>query len=148
MPDIGLIAQRYTLDMMGNSQQLQIRSWISELHRFSKSVPFPWKPNTWYTMKFRAAVEDGKAVLRGKVWPRDEEEPTEWSVEATDIAPNLTGSPGLFGNAGNAEIYLDNISITPNSAADDEVARQNSNDTASPDRTTKSSLPAAKGVKE
>src|SRR5262249_21634629 len=27
LPDMGLIAQRYTLDLMGNSQQLQIRSW-------------------------------------------------------------------------------------------------------------------------
>ncbi len=36
MPDIGLIAQRYTLDLMGVNQQLQIRSWTAQLeHRFA-----------------------------------------------------------------------------------------------------------------
>jgi hypothetical protein len=113
MPDIGLIAQRYTLDMMGESQKLQIRSWTSVLDRFSKDVPFAWKPDTWYTMKFQANVVDGKALLRGKVWPRGEAEPKEWTIEATDEAPNVNGSPGLFGNAGNAEVYYDNITVTP-----------------------------------
>jgi len=116
MPDIGLIAQRYTLDMMGASQQLQIRSWTSVLDRFSKSIPFPWKPDTWYTMKFQANVVDGKAVLRGKVWPRGEAEPEKWTIEATDEAPNVNGSPGLFGNASNAELYYDNILVAPAAA--------------------------------
>jgi len=113
LPDIGLIAQRYTLDMMGESQKLQIRSWTSVLDRFSKDLPFTWKPDTWYTMKFQANVVDGKALLRGKVWPRGEAEPKEWTIEAVDEAPNVNGSPGLFGNAGNAEVYYDNITVTP-----------------------------------
>ncbi len=33
LPDMGLIAQRYTLDLMGNSQQLQIRSWPPQVAR-------------------------------------------------------------------------------------------------------------------
>ncbi len=114
MPDVGLIAQRYTLDLMGAQQQLQIRSWTSQLDRFSKSVPYAWQPNKWYTLKFRASVEDGKAVLKGKVWTRGEMEPDEWTVEAADPAPNVVGSPGLFGQANDAEIYLDNISVTAN----------------------------------
>jgi hypothetical protein len=113
LPDIGLIAQRYTLDMMGESQKLQIRSWTSVLDRFSKDAPFTWKPDTWYTMKFQANVVDGKALLRGKVWPRGEPEPKEWSIEAVDEQPNVNGSPGLFGNATNAELYYDNITVTP-----------------------------------
>jgi outer membrane protein assembly factor BamB len=113
MPDIGLIAQRYTLDLMGASQQLQIRSWTAVLDRFSKSVPFAWKPDTWYTMKLQANVIDGKAVLKGKVWLRGEPEPEAWTIEATDDAPNTEGSPGLFGNAGNAELFYDNILVTP-----------------------------------
>jgi hypothetical protein len=116
MPDIGLIAQRYTLDLMGASQQVQIRSWTAVLDRFSKSVPFEWKPNVWYTMKFQANVVDGKAVLKGKVWPRGEAEPTAWTIEAEDDAPNVEGSPGLFGNASNAELYYDNITVTPTPA--------------------------------
>jgi hypothetical protein len=64
-------------------------------------------------MKFQANVVDGKALLRGKVWPRGEAEPKEWSIEAIDEQPNVNGSPGLFGNAGNAEVYYDNILVTP-----------------------------------
>jgi hypothetical protein len=81
----------------------------------TKSVPFSWKPNVWYTLKFRAAVENGKGVLRGKVWPRGEAEPKDWMVEAVDESPNLIGSPGLFGNAQTAECFIDNVKIWYNS---------------------------------
>jgi hypothetical protein len=113
MPDIGLIAQRYTLDLMGVSQQLQIRSWTSTLYR-SKTIPFPWQPNVWYTMKFRAETVGDKVVLSGKVWPRGKPEPASWTISLTDELPNLSGAPGLFGNATNAEIFIDNLSVTPN----------------------------------
>jgi hypothetical protein len=114
IPDIGLIAQRYTMDLMGDHQEIQIRSWTSQLDRFSESVPFKWDGDTWYTMKFSASNEDGKAVLRGKVWTRGEAEPQDWAIEAVDEAPNTVGSPGLFGNAQVAEIYVDNVSVTDN----------------------------------
>jgi len=114
LPDIGLIAQRYTMDLMGDHQEIQIRSWTSQLDRFSKTVPFKWEGNTWYTMKFQASAEDGQAVLKGKVWKRGESEPAEWTIEAVDEAPNLVGSPGTFGNAQVAEIFMDNITVTPN----------------------------------
>ncbi len=96
LPDMGMIAQRYTLDMQG-VQRLQIRSWTSRLElRFAKTIDFAWQPKTWYTMKFRAEnVADG-VTLRGKVWKRGEEEPADWMIEATDKTPNRTGSPGLF----------------------------------------------------
>jgi hypothetical protein len=43
MPDMGLIAQRYTLDLMGASQQLQLRTWPPQVAtHFSKTVPFAW----------------------------------------------------------------------------------------------------------
>ncbi|HWB00492.1 MAG TPA: PQQ-binding-like beta-propeller repeat protein [Pirellulales bacterium] len=114
MADVGLIAQRYTMDLMGTKQQLQLRSWDSELDRWSKTVDFAWKADTWYTMKFQASTEGGKAVLRGKVWPRDDKEPAEWSIEATDDYGNLQGSPGMFGNATDAEIFIDNVKVTAN----------------------------------
>jgi hypothetical protein len=117
-PDIGLIAQRYTLDLMGKNQYLQIRSWTAQLeHRFAVNQDYPWKEHVWYTLKFQAAVEDGKAVLRGKVWERGKPEPAEWTVSGTDEVPNVVGSPGLFGNASDAEIYYDNITVTPNAGA-------------------------------
>jgi hypothetical protein len=100
---------------MGASQQLQIRSWPPQIaHRATTTVPFEWEADVWYTMKFRTAVEDGKAVLRGKVWKRDESEPEQWTAVLSDDAPNLVGSPGLFGKANDAEIFIDNILVTPN----------------------------------
>ena len=113
LPDIGLIAQGYALDLQGENQALEIRTWVTQ-RRMAKKIAFPWEPNKWYTMKFRAANEGGEAVLRGKVWPKGEEEPEEWSIVATDEVPNRTGSPGLFGNAKDAEITLDNISVVEN----------------------------------
>ena len=41
-------------------------------------------------------------------------EPGEWLISVSDPLPNFVGSPGLFGNATNAEIFIDNISVTPN----------------------------------
>ena len=114
LPDMGLINQRYTLDMQG-SQSLQIRSWTPRLElRFAKTVEQAWTANTWYTLKFQSENSDGKVTLRGKVWERGEPEPKEWTVEATDATPNTVGSPGLFGNATNAEFYIDNVQVTPN----------------------------------
>ncbi|MCM2374412.1 outer membrane protein assembly factor BamB family protein [Aporhodopirellula aestuarii] len=113
LPDMGVIAQRYTLDLMGESQQLQIRTWAAQL-RMAKSVPLEWKADQWYTLKLRASNEDGLAVLRGKVWPRSESEPADWMITATDESPNTIGSPGLFGNATNAEIIIDNVNVSAN----------------------------------
>lgn len=125
LPDMGLIAQRYTIDMMGASQQLQIRSWPPQVAtNFSKTIPFTWRPGIWYTVKFRASVEGDKAVLRGKVWPREEQEPTEWTIEAAHDVPNTHGSPGLFGNSTNAEIYIDNITVTPNESRTRAVSKR------------------------
>jgi hypothetical protein len=115
LPDMGVINQRYTLDLMGSTKQLQIRSWTSRLElRFAKTIPFPVESDVWYTMKLRADNADGKAILRGKVWPRDQKEPAQWTIEAADEAPNLVGSPGLFGNASDAEIFIDNVKVFPN----------------------------------
>jgi hypothetical protein len=67
-------------------------------------------------MKFRAEDQGSKAVLKGKIWPRDEQEPAAWTIEAEDTSPNHSGSPGLFGNAKDSEIYLDNIQVTANNS--------------------------------
>jgi outer membrane protein assembly factor BamB len=112
MPDIGLVAQRYTLDMMGASQQLQLRSWPPQVATyFSKTIPFAWEAGRWYTMKLEARTKDGAAVLRGKVWPRGEAEPAAWTIEGVHEAGNLQGSPGFFGNSKDSEIYIDNVSV-------------------------------------
>ena len=45
-----------------------------------------------------------------------EKEPAKWTVEATDPSPhpNVEGSPGVAGDAKNAEIFYDNILVTKN----------------------------------
>lgn len=118
-PDIGLTARRYSLMLMGVDQQLRIVYWPPQVAtQFSKIIPFTWKPNAWYTMKLQASTGDGKATLRGKVWPRDEKEPAAWTIEVTDDMPNLQGSPGLIGDTTNkGEFFLDNIQVYPNSDA-------------------------------
>lgn len=117
LPDIGLTAHGYVLDLMGNSQQLQIRSWSPQL-RMAETVDFPWKADQWYRMKLRAQIKQTDsgpfAVLKGKVWPRDEAEPDQWTITATDESPNLTASPGLYGNAKVAELTIDNLEVTSN----------------------------------
>jgi hypothetical protein len=113
--DMGLINQRYTLDLM-DKDQLQIRSWTPRLDlRFAKTVPFKWEKDTWYTLKLQSQNHDGKVTVRGKAWKRGEAEPEQWLVEATDDVPNTTGSPGLFGNSTLAEYYIDNVEVYPNS---------------------------------
>lgn len=119
MPDMGLIAQRYTLDLMGASQQLQVRSWPPQVAtHFSKTIPFSWEAGRWYTIKFEARTRPAAAgtaaaaLLRGKVWPRGEQEPAAWTIEAVHELGNLQGSPGFFGNSKDSEISIDNVSIT------------------------------------
>jgi outer membrane protein assembly factor BamB len=112
LPDMGLVAQRYTLDLMGAAQQLQVRSWPPQVAtHFSKTIPFPWEAGRWYTMRFEARTRGADAVLRGKVWPRGEPEPAAWTIEAVHEAGNLQGSPGFFGNSKDSEIYIDNVTV-------------------------------------
>ncbi len=117
LPDIGITNHGYVLDLMGESQELQIRTWSAQL-RMAETVPFPWKEDTWYRMKLRADIESEEnapvAILRGKVWPQGTPEPEEWTITATDESPVLNASPGLFGNAKVAEIYIDNIEVVAN----------------------------------
>ncbi len=114
LPDIGLVNQRYTLDMMGASQKLQFRTWTPQLNRFSVDVPYEWQVNVWYTMKFMVSNKDGKAILKAKVWKKGEEEPADWTIAGEDPVPNESGSPGVFGNAKDAEILYDNLTVTRN----------------------------------
>ncbi len=111
--DAGVIAQRYALVLYGNAQELHIEAWQPEIARTIK-VPFEWKPDTWYRMKFEVQnLPDGKVQARGKVWPANGTEPAAWLIERVDPIPNRQGAPGIFGSA-LAEIYFDNLKVYPN----------------------------------
>jgi len=119
IPDPGVINQRYVLVLLGNHQRVQIHTWPSALpHSLNRTVPYQWKANTWYTMKLRVEQQPDKAVIRGKVWPRGEQEPEAWTVEMEDTNPNRNGNPGLFGHSLvtpiKSEIYYDNILVSEN----------------------------------
>ena len=109
LPDMGLIANRYTLDMQGRHQRLQIRSWASDL-RMAKTIDFAWETDVWYTMKMMVEITDDKAIIRGKVWRTGESEPAGWTITAEDPLPNREGSPGIYGYSP-ADIYYDNLKV-------------------------------------
>ncbi|MEL6106699.1 MAG: hypothetical protein AAFU85_11700 [Planctomycetota bacterium] len=125
LPDIGLTANGYVLDLMGQcnqfsgSQQLEIRSW-SAPKRMAELVPAPWRADRWWRMKLRVDLQRETsatvAVVRGKAWPREEEEREHWTFTARDKSPYLNISPGLHGNAKDVEPYLDNIEVVANDA--------------------------------
>ena len=110
--DAGVMNAGYTLDLQGNAQKLQIRSWAAEL-RMAEEVPFEWEMDTWYTMKLRVDVEAGVAKIHGKVWKRGDAEPDAWTVTAEDPFPITAGSPGLIGYAP-APVYYDNLKVWVN----------------------------------
>jgi hypothetical protein len=113
-PDVGLMAQGYTLEVSGENNWIKLMSWIAHDKRHQKTLDFKLESDVWYTLKLRAETSAGKAILKGKVWKRDGKEPTDWTIELVDPVPNLKGAPGLFGNATNAELYLDNIRVVSN----------------------------------
>jgi hypothetical protein len=113
MGDAGVVAQRYSLILFGNHQRLELQSWQPETTR-TVTVAFPWKAEVWYRMKLRVeSTEDGKVRVLGKAWPRDEAEPSQWSIERLDPIPNRNGSPGFYADATN-EVFIDNLKVTPN----------------------------------
>jgi outer membrane protein assembly factor BamB len=120
LPDMGVVAKRYTLMLAGNTQQLRLVSW-NALPRVDKTIQFPWKPKVWYRLKLRVDVNGKTALVRGKVWEKDEAEPKGWTVEVEDPVPNPEGSPALYGNSTailpdspGTEAFFANVTVTPN----------------------------------
>lgn len=107
--DVGLINARYRLELYGAVNRLRVVSWVPG-PRFEERTEFSWEPDRWYTIKFRVDIEDDKAHVRAKVWPRDEDEPGAWTLEGIDPQPNLEGSAGLYAYS-MAPVYYDNVKI-------------------------------------
>lgn len=115
LPDMGVVANRYSLILAGNIQKLRLVSWDA-LPRVDTTIPYEIKPGVWYRLKLTTDI--GKGVIRGKAWPRDEKEPANWTVELHDPRPIAEGAPALYGyvtgildpQPGN-EIYYDNVTV-------------------------------------
>jgi hypothetical protein len=113
MADIGITAQRYTLALYGNSQQLKLEPWEPETAR-TTNTRFPWKPDTWYHLKLRVEnTADGKVRARGKAWPTGEPEPAEWMLDKVDAIGNRQGAPGFFIDA-EFGAFVDNMKLMAN----------------------------------
>jgi outer membrane protein assembly factor BamB len=113
MSDLGVTAQRYSLVIYGNAQQIKIEPWEPETHR-SAVAPFEWKADTWYHLKLRVEnMPDGKVRARGKAWPVGQPEPEAWTIEKIDPIGNHKGAPGFFVDA-EFGAYIDNIKVTSN----------------------------------
>lgn len=113
MGDAGVVAQRYELAIMGNSQKIELRSWQIEEKRTVRK-PFAWKADTWYRLKLQVEnLPDGRVRARGKVWLAADPEPAEWMLERIDALGNHRGSAGVFADAP-SEVFIDNVKVTPN----------------------------------
>jgi len=119
-PDMGLVNTRYFLMMQGGEQELWVESW-SPIPRFREKVALEWKTDVWYRVKCRVDVTEKGARIRGKVWPRDSEEPAKWTIDVTDPFPNSEGSPGIYAyspgttaKSKGPEIFFDNFQVLAN----------------------------------
>jgi outer membrane protein assembly factor BamB len=119
LPDMGVVANRYTLMLAGNIQKLRIVSWDA-LPRVDKTVPFEVKPGVWYRVKLTVETQGDKGIVKGKAWRRDQAEPAAWVV-LHDPRPNTEGCPALYGSVAGiiegepgTDVFFDNVRITPN----------------------------------
>lgn len=120
LPDMGVVANRYTLALAGNIQKLRLNTWDA-LPRLDRTVPFAWEPGQWYHLKLTFETKNGTGIVRGKCWKKGESEPAEWTVEVSDPRPNAEGAPALYGyvtgipeGSHGTDIFYDNVRITPN----------------------------------
>jgi hypothetical protein len=121
LPEFGVGANRYSLLLIGNDQELRLVTWDAQ-KRIEKKQPFKIASGAWYKFKLTVQVEGDKASIKGKVWRRGEKEPEKWTIEAEDPIANKEGAPTLYGwsvgvvdaKTRGAEIYYDNLKITPN----------------------------------
>lgn len=131
LPDFGLINCRYLFVLDGKTdpetkhRSVRLISWEAR-NRINVGADLDWKPDTWYTMKFRVEQKGNEAVLLAKLWEKGTKEPDSWTVTFTDPHPNPAGAAALYGYVPNitsrddgtteagSEIYFDNLSITPN----------------------------------
>ncbi len=121
LPDMGIVANRYSLVLAGNIQKLRLISWDA-LPRVDNTIEFKIEPGVWYRTKLTTEIAGGKGTIKGKAWRRDLPEPKEWSVVLDDSRPIPEGSPALYGYVtGNlvdgqagTDIFYDNLKVSPN----------------------------------
>ncbi len=117
LPNMGVTAHRYILQLVGNEQKLRVSAWDA-MPRVVEEVHFDWKPDTWYRLKMTVKIVGEHTEVLGKAWEKNDTEPADWNLILTDENPNLTGPPGIYGSALGIQppktgtpIYYDNILV-------------------------------------
>jgi outer membrane protein assembly factor BamB len=128
MPDMGVVNCRYSFVMDGKtdpvlkSRTVRIVSWEAR-PRVNKVHSLEWKKDTWYTAKLTVTQTEKTALVKAKVWEKGQPEPAASTVEFEDPSPNREGAAALYGYVSGitdrpgANIFYDNVKITPNGAA-------------------------------
>jgi hypothetical protein len=114
MSSVGLINQRYLVQLKGNYQELEVSSNFESL---KVATPFAFSSGTWYTLETRVDVlPDGSAIVRARCWKRGEEKPKGWTIEVPHAHAHRNGGAGLYGFTPQSrfKVYVDNLQVTPN----------------------------------
>lgn len=113
MSSVGFVNQRYLIALVGNAQILEVSS---NYERVQQSVKFSIKPNTWYRLKTHVKSNtDGTGIVFAKAWPREENEPTAWTIEVPLTKAHTHGAPAVFAFSPQVQkrVFIDNIKLTP-----------------------------------
>ncbi len=117
---MGLINSGYTMELISRAPGPACRRAPSSRSAHGRRAcasprtsSSPGTPGVWYRMKLRVDQDGDKALIRGKVWPRGEDEPEAWSITVEDPLPIRAGSAGLSGYSPSA-IYYDNVQVSEN----------------------------------
>jgi hypothetical protein len=60
--------------------------------------------------------ELGQGTIKAKAWPKDEQEPAEWTIVVEHENAHKNGAPGIYAMSPQSKrkVYIDNISVIQN----------------------------------
>ncbi|MEI6501726.1 MAG: hypothetical protein WCP21_11965, partial [Armatimonadota bacterium] len=104
----------YEFGQMGGNALALVRRAEGADPVFLATLPFAVKKGLWYVLKLRLENTAEGVQLRGKAWPARAGEPTDWQIEAQDVArPRLPGGDiGLW--ALDDVCSFDEVQVTAN----------------------------------
>ncbi|MBE0448644.1 MAG: hypothetical protein IBX64_11200, partial [Actinobacteria bacterium] len=77
-----------------NTKSILLYRYLDGTYQLLQSKPYDWSANTWYWARLRAIG----STIQAKVWPDGENEPSSWSLNATDTSI-VSGWVGVGGYA-------------------------------------------------
>jgi len=113
MSSVGLVNQRYLVQLRGNYQDIEVSSNFESL---KVNTPFPVVPGKWYSLETRVDVQsDGSTLVRARCWERGTEKPAAWTIEVPHQNGHHRGAAGIYGFTPQSrfKVHLDNLHVTP-----------------------------------